>query len=89
MDAVLGVWRDELDVEHPLLGTQPRHPYLLIELQTLDPSTLPYGSVLSMIAKFEQARSPEQSSGTGAGAEDLKRVGGTNDDVDRTGAAVG
>ncbi len=43
-----------------LLGTQPRHPYLLIELQTLDPSTLPYGSVLSMIARFEQARSPEQ-----------------------------
>ena len=47
-------------VPEQLLGTQPRHPYLLIELQTLDPSTLPYGSVLSMIARFEQARSPEQ-----------------------------
>lgn len=43
-----------------MVGTQPRHPYLLMELQTLDPSTLPYGSVLSMIARLEQARSPEQ-----------------------------
>ncbi len=47
-------------VPEQLLGTQPRHPYLLIELQTLDPSTVPYRSVLSMIARFEQARSPEQ-----------------------------
>jgi len=47
-------------VPEQLLGTQPRHPYLLMELQTLDPSTLPYGNALSMIARFEQARSPEQ-----------------------------
>ena len=43
-----------------LLGTRPQHPYLLMELQTLDPSTLPHSSVLSMIARLEQARSPKQ-----------------------------
>ncbi len=42
------------------LGYLPRHPYLLIELQALDPSLLPRENVLSMIARFEQARSPEQ-----------------------------
>ena len=38
----------------------PRHRYLLIELQALDPSLLPPENVLSMIARLEQARSPEQ-----------------------------
>ena len=47
-------------VPEQLLGTQPQHPYLLMELQRLDPSTLPSSSVLSMIARLEQARSPEQ-----------------------------
>ena len=42
------------------LGYLPRHPYLLIELQAIDPSLLPHDNVLSMIARFEQARSPEQ-----------------------------
>ena len=28
-------------VPEQMLGAQPRHPYLLMELQTLDPSTLP------------------------------------------------
>ncbi len=41
------------------LGYLPRHPYLLIELQAIDPSLLPHDNVLSMIARFEQARSPE------------------------------
>lgn len=44
-------------VPEQLLGTQPQHPYLLIELQTLDPSTLPYGSVLELkIRSEEEAR---------------------------------
>lgn len=47
-------------VPDQLLGTRPRHPYLLIELQTLNPSTLPNSSVISMIARLEQARSPER-----------------------------
>ena len=42
------------------LGYLPRHTYLLIELQAIDPSLLPHDNVLSMIARFEQARSPEQ-----------------------------
>ena len=38
----------------------PRHRYLLIELQALDPSLLPPENVLSMIARLEQARSPKE-----------------------------
>ena len=43
-----------------LVGYVPRHRYLLIELQTLDASVLPLGNILSMIARFEQARSRER-----------------------------
>ena len=38
----------------------PRSRYVLIELQALDPSPLPPDNVLAMIAKFEQAQSPEE-----------------------------
>ena len=47
-------------VPGPLLGMRPRHPYLLVELQSLDPSKLPGRSVLAMISRFEQARSAER-----------------------------
>ena len=43
-----------------LLGSRPRHRYLLIDLQRLDPASLPEENVLSMIAAMEQARSPER-----------------------------
>ena len=43
-----------------LVGYVPRHRYLLIELQALDPAFLPRRNVLSMIARLEQARSLEQ-----------------------------
>lgn len=45
---------------HDLLGSRPRHRYLLINLQRLDPASLPEDNVLSMIAALEQARSPER-----------------------------
>ena len=38
-----------------LLGYLPRHRYLLIEVQALDPSALPAENVLAMIAKFDRA----------------------------------
>ena len=41
-----------------LLGYLPRHRYLLIEVQSLGVSELPSDNVLSLIASFEQARSP-------------------------------
>ena len=47
-------------VPEALLGYLPRHRYLLIELQAVDPSLLPPDNVLAMIAKFEQAQSPEE-----------------------------
>ena len=47
-------------VPEGLFGYVPRHRYLLIELQTLDASLLPPENVLSMIARLEQARSPEE-----------------------------
>ena len=43
---------------HRLLGSRPRHRYLLIDLQRLDPAALPEDNVLSMIAALERARSP-------------------------------
>ena len=45
---------------HDLLGSRPRHPYFLIELQRLDSTPLPEENVLSMIAALERARSPER-----------------------------
>ena len=45
---------------HGLLGSRPRHPYLLIELQRLGPPPLPEENVLSMIAALERARSPKR-----------------------------
>ena len=47
-------------VPRELLGYLPRHQYLLIEIQTLDPARLPPDNVLSTIAMFEQAGSPGQ-----------------------------
>ena len=47
-------------VPDELLGYLPRQRYLLIEVHTLDPARLPPDNVLSMIARFEQADSPEQ-----------------------------
>ena len=47
-------------VPEALLGYRPRHRYLLIEPQALDPSLLPPDNVLAMITRFEQARSPEE-----------------------------
>ena len=41
-----------------LLGYLPRHRYLLIEVQELDPAALPAESVLAMIARLEQASTP-------------------------------
>ena len=38
----------------------PRHRYLLIDVQALDLPRLPQDNVLSMIARFEQADSPEK-----------------------------
>ena len=45
---------------HGLLGSRPRHPYLLIELQRLGPPPLPEENMLSMIAALERARSPKR-----------------------------
>ena len=45
---------------HGLLGSRPRHPYLLVELQRLGPGSLPEENVLSMIAALERARSPKR-----------------------------
>lgn len=42
-----------------LLGYVPRHRYLLIAVQELDPGALPDDSVLAMIARLEQASTPE------------------------------
>ena len=42
-----------------LLGYLPRHRYLLIAVQELDPGALPDDSVLAMIARLEQASTPE------------------------------
>lgn len=54
---------DILDLFGPvpdeLLGYLPRHRYLLIDIQALDPSLLAPDNVLAMIARFEQARTPE------------------------------
>ena len=47
-------------VAKELLGYLPRHRYLVIDLQALDPSRLPLDNVLAIIAKFEQASSPER-----------------------------
>lgn len=62
-----GRWNAATDIRHlfprapkRLVGYVPRHRYLLIELQTLDASVLPSENVLSMIARFEQARSRER-----------------------------
>ncbi|MDE2875269.1 MAG: Rpn family recombination-promoting nuclease/putative transposase [Gemmatimonadota bacterium] len=53
--------RDLLAPEpHELLGSRPRHRYLLIDLQRLDPASLPEENVLSMIAALERVRSPER-----------------------------
>lgn len=41
------------------LGYRPRLRYLLIEIQSEDPSSLPRNNVLAMIARFEQARTAE------------------------------
>ncbi len=42
-----------------LLGYRPRHRYLLIEIQSEDPASLPPENVLAMIARFEQAPTAE------------------------------
>ncbi len=42
-----------------LLGYLPRHRYLLIDVQELDPGALPDDSVLAMIARLEQASTAE------------------------------
>ncbi len=42
-----------------LLGSLPRHRYLLVAVQTTDPASLPPDNVLAMIAKFEQAPTAE------------------------------
>jgi len=59
--------RDVRDLLAPapreILGPRPRHGYLLIDLQRLDPASLPEDNVLSMIAALEQARSPERLEG--------------------------
>ena len=47
-------------VPEELLGYLPQHRYLLIDVQALDLARLPPDNVLSMIARFEQADSPEQ-----------------------------
>lgn len=44
-------------VPEELVGYLPRHRYLLIEVQTLDPSILSADNVLAMIARFERAQS--------------------------------
>ena len=46
-------------VPNELLGYLPRHRYLLIEVQSLR-ALEPSDNVLSLIARFEQARSPER-----------------------------
>ena len=60
-------WTAATEVQHlfgrvpeELLGCLPRHRYLLIDVQALDLARLPPDNVLSMIARFEQADSPEQ-----------------------------
>ena len=47
-------------VSDELLGYLPRQRYLVIDLQALDPSRLPSENVLAMLAKFEQAGTPER-----------------------------
>ena len=42
-----------------LLGYRPRHRYLLIEIQSEDPASLPPDNVLAMIARCEQAPTAE------------------------------
>ena len=46
-------------VPEKLLGYLPRHRYLLIDVQELDPAALPGESVLAMIARLEQASTAE------------------------------
>ena len=66
-------------VPEALLGYLPRHRYVLIELQAVDPSLLPPDNVLAMIAKFEQAQSPEEVDELVALLADwLERVGEPN-----------
>ena len=66
-------------VPKALLGYLPRHRYLLVEVQALDPSPLPPDNVLAMIAKFEQAQSPEEVDELVALLADwLERVGEPN-----------
>ncbi len=45
-------------VPQELLGYMPRHRYLLINVQAIDPSALPRENVLAMIARMEQASTP-------------------------------
>ena len=42
-----------------LLGYRPRHRYLLIEIQSEDPASLPPNNVLAMIARCDQAPTAE------------------------------
>ncbi len=44
-----------LPMPEEVLGSLPRHRYLLVEVQATDPATLPPDNVLAMIARFEQA----------------------------------
>ena len=60
-------WTAATDIRHlfsrvpqELFGYLPSHRYLLIDIQTLDLSRLPPDNALSMIARFEQARTREQ-----------------------------
>lgn len=44
-------------VPDPLVGVVPSHPYLLVDLQPLDPAGMSTDSVIAALARFEQASS--------------------------------
>ena len=44
-------------VPDPLVGVVPSHPYLLVDLQRLDPAGMSTDSVVAALARFEQASS--------------------------------
>ena len=44
-------------VPDPLVGVVPSHPYLLVDLQRLDPAGMSTDNVIAALARFEQASS--------------------------------
>ena len=68
---------------HGLLGSRPRHPYLLIELQRLGPPPLPEENVLSMIAALERARSPKRLEELALALRDWVEHAGAEELLDR------